>query len=270
MGGAWRSWSAGGPGLVLGLIAALTLREPRRREKIMQEPITPSLGFRREIALIMAQRSFLLLACGAAINNFLGYGRAAFYAPYFLRTQSVELGEIAKTLGMGLMTSLGLAIGLTTGIAGIAGSFVGGKLGDRLGSRDARWYGTVPAIAAVLNVPTFIVVMMLPLPSALVMLFVASFLNTIWYGSVYNATQSVTPQGSRATAAALLLSFITLFGLALGPLTVGAISDFATYAGNLGSGEGLRVALIAVAPLGLIGALFLFLAGRMIERELVE
>ena len=71
-----------------------------------------------------------------------------------------------------------------------------------------------------------------------------ALLNTLWYGPVYATAQSVVAPQYRATTAAILLFVLNLIGLGLGPLSVGALSDFLAGPMGLGVAEGVRWALI--------------------------
>jgi hypothetical protein len=59
-----------------------------------------------------------------------------------------------------------------------------------------------------------------------VMLIVAAFLHYTYLGSQYTIAQGVVDVKARATSIAILLFVVNLIGYGLGPLFVGAISDF--------------------------------------------
>ena len=60
----------------------------------------------------------------------------------------------------------------------------------------------------------------------LILLFVPTLLNSLYYGPTYSAAQGLVPLRSRAIAAAVLLFFQNLIGLGLGPLFFGMLSDW--------------------------------------------
>ncbi|MBW2383516.1 MAG: MFS transporter, partial [Deltaproteobacteria bacterium] len=132
---------AGVPGIVLGLVVRLTLREPPRgafdalATPGEQEPIRAVLGF------MAGLRSFRHMAIGAALHAFYGYGASAFIGAFFMRSHGIESGELGTWLAL---------LGFT---GGVAGTYLGGYLADRLGVRDPRWYMWVPALATVAYIP---------------------------------------------------------------------------------------------------------------------
>ena len=90
------------------------------------------------------------------------------------------------------------------------------------------------------------------------------FLTTVLLSSsaaqIFTAMHTVCGSKRRSTALAILLFTGNLFGLGLGPILTGRISD--ALAGHVGSADGLRFAIMimlcACAPL----AFFLFRAAR--------
>ena len=134
---------------------------------------------------------------------------------------------------------IGTALGLILGLGGAPGYLLGGYLGDRLAKRGLQGYLTVAATSCLLVTPIFwCVVGVRGLWLALALLVPATILNSLWAGPVFAAIQSMVHERSRATAAAIALLVLTLFGLGLGPLSIGALSDH--LARSLGPAEGLR------------------------------
>jgi len=75
---------------------------------------------------------------------------------------------------------------------------------------------------------------------------------------------------SRATATAVLLFVINLIGLGLGPLGVGAISDFISGPLGLGAAEGVRWSLMIFTLFGAVASGLFWLARRTIREEMVS
>jgi MFS family permease len=103
---------------------------------------------------------------------------------------------------------------------------------------------------------------------ALGCLLFGSILGTLWYGPVYATAQTIVPPHMRATASAILLFIINLIGLGLGPLAVGAASDYFAFGLGLGEAEGVRYALLASALVGVIAAALFWLARNNIREEM--
>ena len=102
------------------------------------------------------------------------------------------------------------------------------------------------------------------------MLAANALLGTIWYGPVYGTAQSIVPPHMRATTAAILLFIINLIGLGLGPLAVGALSDYLNVGLGLGKAEGVRWALVLSTLFGLVAFACFWMARSRIREEYVS
>ena len=263
---------AGAPGVVMALVAAFTLVEPRRRLKAALEAkraAAPSLG--AALRELSTKRTFWLAAFAAAIKAFIGYGSAAFIVSFFLRNHAVQLAEMAAPFGLNPLGFIATVLGLVAGIAGALGTWLGGLLGDRFGGRDQRFNLAMPAIATLVSIPFYVFGLLTSdLVVALVVLAVPPILNTLWYGPVYATVQGLVRPETRATAAAVLLFIINLIGLGLGPLGIGVISDLMAHGFGLGVNEGLRWSLIAFYIVGASAYVLFWAARRTIREELVS
>lgn len=211
------------PGLVLAVLCAVTLKEPRNQLRAQGTRAAAAAGsFGETFRYLARKRTFWLFAFGAAIRAFLGYGHAPFTASFFYRNHKEEIAALAAQFHVGPQTFMGLSLGILGGVAGTVGSYVGGQIADRAGSRDLRAYASVPAIAAVLSAPVTIWAYSTGSAAlALLLLMVPALLGTLWYGPVYATGQGVVPPRMRATAASLMLFVINFIGLGLGAVCVG-------------------------------------------------
>jgi len=294
----WRTafFIAGLPGILFAVLALTTLKEPRKKltaEFKRTQSAQPSFG--TTLKVLFTKRTFWFIAFAAAIKAFIGYGHAPFTASFFFRNHTEEVARLAAyfgdTFGFDLQSRgfVGLALGIMSGTAGTIGAIAGGLIADKFGKNDLRAYMVTPAIASLVTIPIYIAAVTVgSAPVAFGFLAINAFLGTLWYGPVYGTGQSVVPPHMRATAAAILLFIINLIGLGLGPLAVGALSDFSanmmltdaglsveackTAAGAAKAtcasavGEGVRWALIISALFGLIAFACFWLA-RMTIRE---
>ena len=88
---------AGVPGLFFAALCFLTLREPRKILAEHSAKITSSQAtFRETLAYLMKKKTFWLIALGAAIKAFIGYGHAPFTASFFLRVHGDEVARLAS------------------------------------------------------------------------------------------------------------------------------------------------------------------------------
>lgn len=262
---------AGAPGVLFALIAAFTLVEPRKKLVAdLAARATPQITFGAALAVLMAKKTFWLVAFAAAIKAFIGYGQAPFAASFFFRNHTAELASLAAGFGLKPVGFLGLALGLIGGAAGVVGAWLGGVIADRYGSKDIRAYVVVPAIASLLAIPFYLVAINLPQAvPAMALLAVPILLSTLWYGPVYATAQSIVDPAMRATTSALLLFIINLIGLGLGPVGVGLMSDFFAGPLGLGSAEGVRWALMVSGGLGLVSFWLFWRARKTIADDMV-
>ncbi len=296
----WRTafFIAGAPGILFALLAFFTLNEPRRQIAAQAKRIgAASASFLETLKALSHKRTFWLIAFAAAIKAFIGYGHAPFTASFFLRNHTEEVARMASGIGMTLgydlksVGFLGLALGLMSGTAGAVGSILGGWIADKFGAKDLRAYMVAPALASLITIPVYITAVTVEsAQAALFILVINGLLGTLWYGPVYSTGQGIVPTHMRATASAILLFIINLVGLGLGPLLVGMLSDaFASSnlaasgltleackgaAGALadtcrmGTGYGVRWALIVSACTGVLAFGMFWLARRTIREEM--
>ena len=144
----------------------------------------------------------------------------------------------------------GVAAGLVV-LAGVPGAIVFGLVADAMAQRfpASRYY--LPAAAALLTATFFAAAFATehagPLQVTWLVLGAASMTGIV--GPVTAAIVDVVPAFARATAAAVLAATQNLFGLALGPVLIGVLSDR----------HGLASAMTAV-PISCVAAGLLFLA----------
>jgi MFS family permease len=259
------------PGLVLAVIVALTLVEPRLKQAATAVKAAASKGgatFSEALKVLATKRTFWFVAFAAAVKAFIGYGHAPFTASFFFRNHTEEIAQTAAFFGLQSAGFLGLALGLVGGFGGVVGAYIGGQIADRFGAKDLRAYVSVPAIASLITIPIYVLAINLPEAKLAVgLLAINAVLGTLWYGPVYATAQSIVPPHMRATASAILLFIINLIGLGLGPLIVGAASDVFAIQFGMGKAEGIRWALMSSALFGFAAAAFFWLARKTIRTE---
>lgn len=262
---------AGAPGVLFALIAAFTLVEPRKALAAdLAARAAQPLSFGAALTVLMAKKTFWLVAFAAAIKAFIGYGQAPFAASFFFRNHTAELAQLAAMFGLKPVGFLGLALGLMGGTAGVIGAWLGGVIADRYGSKDIRAYVVVPAIASLVAIPIYMTAINLPQAvPALVLLTIPVLLGALWYGPVYATAQSIVDPAMRATTSALLLFIINLIGLGLGPVGVGLLSDLFAGPLGMGSAEGVRWALMVSAAMGLVSFWLFWRARHTIASDMV-
>jgi MFS family permease len=269
----WRTafFVAGAPGVIFGLLAFATLREPRKQyAEILKKHTPPQSTFAETLKLLWSKRAYRNITLASAFKSFIVYGQGPFMASYFFRVHSDEVAQMAARFGLKSAGFLGLTIGMSSGIAGILGAWLGGQLADRLATRDARWYPTIPALAALVTLPTAILALTVQSAAlGLVLLFIPSLLGGLWYGPVHTAHQSLVPAHMRATGTAVFYFVLNLIGLGLGPLLVGLLSDYLAGPMHMGEAQGVRWALIVANCIALV-TFWLYWRARKTIRDEIE
>jgi len=261
----WTLVCAGVPGLIVGALVLLTLRDSRRHGAGPAQ--IPTLG--AVLSMLLSRRAFLCMALGSALLSFVNYGAMAFAGSFYLRNHLLELTALGDAIGQAPLGVIGLGLGILGAAGGVLGAMFGGRLGDRIGTRDVRALALIPAIGSVLCAASYVV--MFTLPSAamsLISFSVASFFSNLWYGPGTLGMQRLAGAHAKATALAVALFVNSAIGLSFGPLLMGLASD--ALAPSLGAGEGLRAGVLIGLSAGLVSALFYWLASRWIAAEVRE
>ena len=260
----WTLAIAGAPGLVIGALVLLTLRDPRHGADARAVP-----SLRTVLAMLLSRRAFLLMALGSALLSFVNYGAMAFAGSFYLRNHLAELTVIGVAIGQKPLGVIGLGLGVIGMVGGMLGAIAGGRLGDRLGTRDVRALALIPAVGSVLCAASYVVMFTLPSAAASLLVFaVASFFSNLWYGPGTLGMQRLAGAHAKATALAVALFVNSAIGLSLGPLLIGLASD--ALAPRLGAGEGLRAGVLIGLSAGLVSALLYWLASRRIAPEVAR
>ena len=252
--------AAGVPGLLLAALVRVLLPDPSRANH--EVTLVPPPSFGATVSELAQRRGFWPLIIGMSLAAFVTYAQNAFVASFFLRVYSTDLAGL--TQNRGAVGYIGIALGLILGLGGAAGLLLGGYLGDRVGRGNMPGYLRVASFGCVLAAPVFLCVFSIrSLSLALALLLPATVLSNVWAGPAYAVIHSMAHERSRATAAAIAVLFLTLFGLGLGPLSVGALSDH--LARSLGTAEGLRWALMATAGMSVLSSMAFWLAIRQMR-----
>ena len=200
------------PGLAMALVVLLVLKDPRHSVA----PVAPVMRMDTGAALqaIFGSKAMVLLLAAASFAAFLSYGKATWATIFFQRTYGLSPGEV------------GLYFGIVNGAGGILGTWMSGKIADRFGHTNRKHVLTAAAWGMLLVAPTAILgYSMADWRAALFLLFVPTFLGSLYYGPTYSSVQGLASPQSRAMASAVLLFFQNLIGLGLGPLLFGMLSD---------------------------------------------
>ena len=137
----------GAPGLLLALIVRVTVKEPARVLRKNDDPVDKGASFSETIKILWKQRAFRHLALAIGLQGFVAAATLSWLPPHFLRSFEVSIGELGMHLAFG------------SGAGGIAGAVVSGWISDKLALRSQAWYLLVPALATVINIPLFLILL---------------------------------------------------------------------------------------------------------------
>src|ERR1700722_11374177 len=225
----WRAACAmvGAPGLVIGVLIKVFIREPPRgysepggavddgKADLLPFSLKSEVRELRAVAkALMADRPVLHMLLGMNIGAFAAYGFYAFLPAFFSRVFDLDYATI------------GILAGLAGGVAVGMGIIAGGFVADALASRDMRWYALVPALGGLIAVPFYLLAVLQPdWRWATASLSAAGFFQYASLGPTFGVVQNVVDRRRRATATALLYICLNVFALGGGPLFTGWIID---------------------------------------------
>jgi predicted MFS family arabinose efflux permease len=254
--GQWLGWRAvflfaGVIGLVVALVSARVIEEPRRmrRQSATQQP--SSIDALRTLLRSPALRQLLI---GASVVNMAVAALVAWLPAFMMRSYGLSL------------SATGVLLALVLGVLGGCGTLFGGWLADRHGARDSSW--RVRCIVVVLLVCAACWTVAITVGNAgvaLAALAAAGSLIAFHVGPSFAMVQSLAPPHIRAFAAACLLFAANLIGLGVGPLAVGLLSD-AWYSQH--GADSLRMGLMIVPPIMVWAAIHYQAAARRITADL--
>lgn len=228
------------PASMISLIMLL-MKEPRRGtwDHPSTQPRVPLtlLATLKSLWNIKPYR-YLVLAAGMSTLGANAYGM--WNATFLVRSHSLELQQA------------GMLAGFVGGGSAAIGMLFSGWFTDRLISANPRWQLLIPqfghgigivAMTMYLLWPanSFINLMGYTLPTAMIWCALNGFFAVWWVGPCFSMITRLVSPDSRAVAMACQTVLVTLLGVGIGPLAVGALSDLMT---PVLASESLRYSLL--------------------------
>lgn len=248
--------AAGLPGLLLVVVLMALVKEPVR---LVRDPQTDNLQtdnptLIETVKVLWQRKSFLWLIVGGGLSAFASYGVTMFVPSFLMRSHGLSPANV------------GLILALFVGLGGGAATFMSGVLADRLSRTDMRWNMYVPALAALVPLPFWPIVILLDdSVLATAALAVPLALGMVFIGPLIATVQTLAPVRMRARAAAIQMLIGNLIGLGLGPLVIGIISDvLRPYAGD----NSLRFALLAGVLANILSIVAYVAATRSLRQDI--
>jgi MFS family permease len=225
----------GVPGVLLALLALLTLHEPRKSQlDVAQDVPQPTATLKETVKTLWRNAAFRNLWLCFSVWGFFGNGIQQWQPSFFVRSYGLSTGE------------LGTWLAVIYAFGGIVGIWLGGELASRYAPNNERLQ--LMAVSLVYSVLAVLFAGLYLAPTyriGFAMLAVSAVIDNASTGPLFAATQTLVPPHMRAMAMALIYFFCNLIGMGLGPLAVGALSD--TLRPVFGD-ESLRYALLASCP----------------------
>lgn len=202
---------AGAPGLLLAVLALLTLREPPRGGQDGEKG--EAVPFAAFVGVLRRSPAMIHIAIGMTLTSLTVTAMWLWVTSLMIRVHHVPLAHA------GLIVAGGA-------VASAIGGAVLGKLADRIAGGDTRRLLLVPIAGAFACVPLGIGLAYAPsLPLAFVFLFLTAFATSAYLGPCYSVVMTIVPTGMRGLTGAALQMIINLFGSGIGPLLTGVLSD---------------------------------------------
>jgi predicted MFS family arabinose efflux permease len=269
----WRSafYLAGIPGVICAVLALL-IREPKRGGAETHNISTQ----KREGSpywLVLSIPTMWWIILSGALHNFNMYAIGSFLSPFLQRVHRISEFEA------------GLVSMVAFGLAGIPGLMIGGALGDSIMRKRPNGRMVVSAIAIAISVPFTYFALQTPVGSVAtytILMSIACAAMYVYYSTVYSTIQDVIEPSLRGTAMALYFFAMYVLGAALGPLGMGALSDYFFRQAAAGLpiaemtrpqlapyiAEGLHSALYIIPILGVLLAIVLFAGSMTVAKDM--
>jgi len=265
----WRSafYAMGVPGLVMGILIFITIREPQRGAMDGNDTTTAHAAVERAqvkvpmvaaLKTIISQPATMHLMMGSAVTALWGWG-LMWWTPTFLqRTYHMSAGEAGEILGPMYLVAGSLAT-VGTGLL-MATSFM---------TDPKRVLWLMALVVGVVTVPSFFIYWTDNLTVAKICLWILVPAMYFYIGPCFGLLNNMVPPQLRAMASAVTLLLANIANLVIAPQFVGFVSDYV--AGRHGAdAASLRIALLLLAPTGFWATWHYIAATRNIDAEVAR
>jgi MFS family permease len=243
------------PGLLVGALVKLTVRDPRSGAGGGGASVARAQPRLREVmGTLWRHRSTRHLIVAFILLYTMGLGLSPWYAAFMIRNHGMGTAE------------LGIWLGGIFGISGVAGTLLGGYVTARWFGGDERAQMRLSAVIVGSLVPCFVLFLLLPRKvEALVALTPTVILGTFISGPAFALIQRLVSDEIRATTLALVMLFANLIGMGVGPQVVGLLSDWLIP--RVGD-DSLRYAMLAMSSVSLWSAYHFWQVGKTVREDL--
>ena len=252
----WRAafLALGIPGVVMGTIVYLTIREPERgRLDAVTDGDKPSLL--ESLRFLWRQKAAFHVIMASGVCALWGWGLIWWTPTFLMRTYSMNVGEAGAVTGH---------IHLVGGILATAGTAWFLSRRYMADPRRVVWLLAIGVSAA--TIPSIIAFWTDSLWVAKLMFWI--FIPSIYFyiGPCMGLVQNLAPPHMRAMFTAWSLLVGNVFNLIVAPQAVGLLSDW--FAGSGGAdARSLRLALLVLAPTGFWAVYHFWMAGKTVVAD---
>jgi len=245
----------GVPGIVVGLLIFLTVREPRRGQLDLKGGDHKGASFIESMRFLWTQKSAVHVMVGSAVTALWGWGLMWWTPTFLIRNYAMTPGEAGAIVGPIHLVGGGLAT-LLTGWWMAQPSMQDPR-------RIVRMMGTFILVATIVS---FVIYWTddLRLASWLFWIFIPSIY--FYIGPCFGLLTNLCEPRMRAQFCAATLFLANVGNLIIAPQMVGFLSDsFAP--GGVADGESLRLAMLCLVPTGLWAVWHYFASARQIVQD---
>jgi hypothetical protein len=210
-----------------------------------------------DVKVLLRTPSYLLATAGYTAMTFV-VGGLQFWMPRYVAVHRLR-ADVTTALGRSTLGNVNLVFGAITAAAGLTATLTGGYVADRLRRKWPGAYFFVSGVGALIAFPLFLAALYVPFPAAWGLVFAAVFFIFLHIGPVNTIPANVTHPMIRASAYAILILVIHLFGDAISPPLIGGINDAA-------HGD-MNVGFLVVSVMILLAGLLWLWGARYLERD---
>ncbi|WP_417592243.1 spinster family MFS transporter [Parasphingorhabdus sp.] len=244
----WTFVILGLPGILLGIILYLTVREPRRgryfKQKARKSGTEKQEPFMTTMRSLWTNNIFVRVVLANSFTNIPSFAFAIWLAPTLIRNFDVSKGEV------------GLYLGAVLFAGGVPGMILGGYLADYLARKSPKWRPWYCALAVMLTLPFWAFCLLSTSLEMTLALYICGYILLVsTQGAAISMVQAAVLPTERGTASSISSLSINLLGYGIGPALIGLMSD--NWADSYGS-MSLSYAVIATVVVSLSMATLLF------------
>jgi MFS family permease len=244
------------PGLLLAILAKLTLVEPRKQSASPGVRGRPQPSLKMVLGTLWHIQSCRHLTIALILFFTMGFGLTPWNTAFMMRSHAMGSAE------------LGVWMGVLVGLGGIVGTLLGGYVANRWFTGNEGGQMRLSAVTIALSVPCYVAFLTLPQKLlALIMLMPTMLVFNLFVAPTYALMQRLVPDEMRATMMAVTMLLYNLIGMGIGPQLVGILSDVLQPV--LGS-DSLRYAMLSMCFVALWSAYHFWQAGRVVKDDLAE